>query len=69
MPINKFQTQVPGFNMPSYARFFVKIDENTEDEDTPWQWATDQPDDDQLRREKMKADTKYVYRPAVHDGR
>ena len=68
MPINKFQTQVAGFNMPGWTKFFVKLDENPVDEDTAWQWATDQPDDDQLRRDKMKMQKKYLYRPGVHSG-
>ncbi len=54
MPINKFQTHVAGFNMPGSTKFWIPLDENPVDEDTPWQWATDQPDDDQLRRDKMK---------------
>ena len=50
MPINKFQTQVAGFNMPGWTKFFVKLDENPADEDKAWQWPVEK-DHDQLRRE------------------
>jgi hypothetical protein len=50
MPVNRFQIMVAGFKIPSYAQFFVKLDENPLDEDKAWQWPVEK-DHDQLRRE------------------
>ena len=67
MPINKFQTQVSGFIMPKWAKFFINLDDNPEDEGTAWQWPVEK-DYEQLRREKMKKHKKFAYRPGVHSG-